>query len=38
MTLGSDADANRELVQRIFEEGINAGNDAPREATEEQHA
>ena len=28
MTLGSDAGANRELVRRIFEEGINGSNDA----------
>ena len=28
MTLGSDAGANRELVRRIFEDGINGSNDA----------
>jgi predicted ester cyclase len=28
MMLESDAEANRELVRRIFEEGINAANDA----------
>src|SRR5829696_6393838 len=28
MMLQSDAEANRELVRRIFEEGINAANDA----------
>ena len=28
MMLDSDAEANRELVRRIFEDGINAANDA----------
>ena len=28
MTLAGESDAMRELVRRIFEEGINAGNDA----------
>ena len=28
MTLESNAEANRELVRRIFEDGINAANDA----------